>query len=91
MIEKQQTLQERSEKEVQNFISELKKTEKYTIYGETTSLPDEKISPKFSYFYRPYNFPINTKMYMTYQEDEGSEKLQGFGEYVRLKKQARQK
>ena len=44
------------------------------------------LEKKFTYFYKPYNYNINTKIYMTYLEDEGSEKLQGFDEYVRLKR-----
>ena len=67
-------------------MRELKKSDTYQIYGETTCLPGDNLSPKFTYFYKPYNYNINTKIYMTYLEDEGSEKLQGFDEYVRLKR-----
>ena len=87
MLKKRQTLQSTKDKEVKDFIDGLKKTDAYTIYGETTALPDDKISTKFSYFYRPYNYTTNTKMYMTYQEEDGTEKLRGFDEYVKLKKQ----
>ena len=71
---------------MQFYIDELKKTDAFTIYGETTALPDESISSKFSYFYRPYNYTANTKMYMTYQEEDGAEKVRGFDDYVSLKK-----
>ena len=80
-----------NDNEIKNFIKDLKNTEKYSIYGETTSIPAESINPKFSYFYKPYNYNINTKMYMTYKEEEGTEKLQGFDEYVRLKREQNEK
>ena len=86
LLKKRQTFHNSQDKEIQDFINDLKKTDAYTIYGETTALPDEKITSKFSYFYRPYNYTTNTKMYMTYQEEDGTEKLRGFDEYVRLKK-----
>ena len=69
-MRKRRTLFAQPDNEIKNFISDLKKTDAYTIYGETTSLPNENLSPKFSYFYKPYNYNINTKMYITYQEEE---------------------
>ena len=77
--------------EIEDFIKDLKNTEKYSIYGETSSIPSESLNSKFSYFYRPYNYNINTKMYMTYREEEGTEKLQGFDDYVRLKREQNEK
>lgn len=77
--------------EIEDFIKDLKNTEKYSIYGETSSIPSESLNSKFSYFYRPYNYTINTKMFMTYREEEGTEKLQGFDDYVRLKREQNEK
>ena len=59
--------------EIRNYIEALKDTEEYSIYGLTTCIPADNLSRKFTYFYKPYNFNINSKIYMTYQEIEQSE------------------
>ena len=79
--------------EIRNYIEALKDTEEYSIYGETTCIPADSLSRKFTYFYKPYNFNINSKIYMTYPETEQSEqeKLLYLEDYVKLKQKQNEK
>ena len=65
----------------------LKETEEYTIYGGATCVPPDNLNRKFTYFYKPYNFNINSKIYMTYQEieDDNMDSSPNLEDYVRLK------
>ena len=36
-------------------------------------VPSEKLANKFIYFYKPYNFNINTHRYMTFGEEADEE------------------
>ena len=86
-IKRRKTIHSQVDREVNNYIQDLKKSETYSIYGLTTALPENNINSKFVYFYKPYNFNCNTKMFMTYEDGEGREKVRTFDDYVRMKKQ----
>ena len=74
------------DKEVSDYIKDLKNSETFGIYGLTSALPENNINSKFVYFYKPYNFNINTKMYMTYDRDVAQDKIKCFDDFVRMKK-----
>ena len=50
-------------------------------------MPPDELNRKFTYFYKPYNFNINSKIYMTYQEieEDDMDLSANLEDYVRLK------
>ena len=69
-------------------MAALRESEEYSIYGETTCIPSDKLNRKFTYFYKPYNFNINSKIYMTYRdfEKQQNEKDPQIDDFVLLKR-----
>ena len=60
------------------------------MQAELIPTPNEKLAEKYDYFYRGYNLDLNTKRYMTFDDEYDPKVLSQFQNLIQLEEQSKE-